>query len=173
MFLQSSDPLTIEASKRCSTCKQVLSVEQFHKDKSTRDGFDYRCKQCAQQRFKKYEIENPIVRQTNSMVRHARSRAKKKNLPFDIDLDYIRSMVPSHCPIFGMPLEWSLRRGSEQVPLPNSPSLDRIDPSKGYVKGNVWIISYRANQIKSNASHDELKRVTEAVGQAIVNSLEF
>ena len=173
MFLQSSDPLTIEASKRCSTCKQVLSVKQFDKNASRRDGLQHQCKQCARQRNKKYEIENPVVRQTGAMVRSARSRAKKKNLPFDIDRDYIRSIVPSHCPIFGMPLEWSIRRANKAAPLPNSPSLDRIDPSKGYVKGNVWIISYRANQIKSNASHDELKRVTEAVGQAIVNSLEF
>lgn len=169
MFLQSNDPLTIEASKRCSTCKQVLSVEQFYKHASKRDGLHNQCKQCHNQ----YAIENPVVRQTGAMVRSARSRAKQKNLPFDIDHDYIRSIVPSHCPIFGIPLEWSLGRGDKNMHLSNSPSLDRIDPSKGYVKGNVWIISYRANQIKSDASHDELKRVTEAVGQAIVNSLEF
>jgi hypothetical protein len=107
------------------------------------------------------------------MVIDARSRAKNKGLPFDIDNDYIRSIVPSHCPILGTPLEWSARRECKAIPLPNSPSLDRIDPSRGYVKGNVWIISHRANAIKSDATHEELKLVTKAVGQAIVNSLEF
>ena len=107
------------------------------------------------------------------MVEKAKIRAENKSLPFDIDYDYIRSIIPSHCPIFGVPLEWSARRGSKKGALPNSPSLDRIDPERGYVKGNVWIISYRSNMIKSNATHEELKLVTKAVGEAIVNSLEF
>lgn len=105
------------------------------------------------------------------MVTNARSRAKTKDLPFDIDGEYLRSIAPSHCPVLGMPLEWSLQRHSGH--MPNSPSLDRIVPERGYVKGNVWIISYRANQIKSDASHDELKLVAKAVGEAIVNSLQF
>lgn len=105
------------------------------------------------------------------MISNARYRAKAKNLPFDIDGEYLRSIAPSHCPVLGMPLEWSLQRFNGF--LANSPSLDRIVPERGYVKGNVWIISYRANQIKSDASHEELKLVTKAVGEAIVNSLEF
>jgi hypothetical protein len=120
-----------------------------------------------------YDRQNPVMRQTKDMVAKAKERAKNKNLPFDIDLAYIRSIVPSHCPVFNIPLEWSLRRGLGSVSLSNSPSLDRIDPSKGYVKGNVWIISHKANRIKNDASHEELKLVTKAVGEAIVNSLEF
>lgn len=107
------------------------------------------------------------------MVSSASRRAKNKGLAFDIDRDYIRSIFTSHCPIFGTPLEWSTDRNNGYRALPNSPSLDRIDPLKGYVKGNVWIISYRANTIKNDASHEELKLVTEAVGRAIVNSLEW
>ena len=107
------------------------------------------------------------------MLTSARARAIKKGLIFDIDHNYIRSIIPSHCPILGIPLEWSVQRGNGPRSLPNSPSLDRIDPSKGYVKGNVWIISNRANSIKNDASHEELKLVTEAVGRAIVDSLEW
>ena len=107
------------------------------------------------------------------MLRDAKARARDKKIPFDIDKDYIRSIVPSHCPVLGIPLEWSARRGGKASALPNSPSLDRIDPTKGYVKGNVWIISHRANTIKNDATHEELKLVTKAVGKAIVDSLEF
>lgn len=107
------------------------------------------------------------------MVGNARNRARDKNLPFDIDREYVRSIVVSHCPVFGIPLEWSARRGKGQGALANSPSLDRIDPTKGYVKGNVWIISQKANSIKNNATHEELKLVTDAVGRAIVNSLDW
>ena len=118
-------------------------------------------------------MENPITGQTNNMIKNARKRAKDKKIPFDIDHDYIRSIVPSHCPVFGTPLEWSLQRAAQSITLGNSPSLDRIVPERGYVKGNVWIISHRANTIKNDASHEELKLVTKAVGEAIVNSLEF
>lgn len=121
----------------------------------------------------KYKQANSVIVQTGKMFANARERAKAKNLPFNIDREYIRSIIPSHCPIFGIPLEWSCLRGDRGTALPNSPSLDRIDPSKGYVRGNVWIISNRANAIKNDASHEELKLVTNAVGRAIADSLEW
>ena len=104
------------------------------------------------------------------MVKKAKARSALKNLPFDIDSEYLLDRTPSHCPIFNIPLEWSCFRSEKKGPLPNSPSLDRIVPNLGYVKGNVWIISHRANTIKSNATHDELKLVAEAVAKAMVNS---
>lgn len=128
-------------------------------------------KQCP--KWRAYAQANPVMVQTNYMVKSARKRAKEKNLPFDIDHEYIRSLVVSHCPVFGMPLEWSTYRGKGTGGIANSPSLDRIDPTKGYVKGNVWIISNKANSIKNNATHEELKLVTEAVGRAIVDSLDW
>lgn len=178
--------------KQCSCCNQVLPVEMFHKDRNNRDGMRSQCKACTRLSqaayFAKrggrairqaYVKANPVLRITAMLVRKARSRAKEKNLPFDIDLDYIRAMAgenaqfASHCPILGIPLEWSCRRSNKSIPLPGSPSLDRIVPERGYVKGNIWIISHRANAIKNNATHEELKLVTKAVGEAIVNSLQF
>jgi hypothetical protein len=41
----------------------------------------------------------------------------------------------------------------------NSPSLDRIIPELGYVKGNIMVISHKANTIKSNANIEELEKV--------------
>ncbi len=163
----------------------------FHKNKSKRDGLSSSCKTCdneqgrnwyadaGKQWAKDYAKANPVLVMTRSMVGHAKGRAKDKNLPFDIDLDYVRSMVgenaelASHCPVFGIALDWSRQRGNGGKPLPNSPSIDRIDPERGYVKGNIKIISFRANQIKSDASHEELKLVTAYLGRELVNSLEF
>jgi hypothetical protein len=161
--------MTVLTEKRCSKCGIVKSVDQFRRNKTNRDGLEGHCKNCRL----KYERSNPVLIQTANMVKNARTRARNKGLAFDIDCDYIRSIVPSHCPVFGAPLEWSVRRGGDAHALSNSPSLDRIDPSKGYVKGNVWIISNRANAIKNDASHEELKLITGAVGRAIVNSLEW
>lgn len=86
----------------------------------------------------------------------AKERAKKFSLPFDIDKDYVRSIMPTHCPVFGTPFEFYGKKTR-----PESPSLDRLDPEKGYVRGNVAIISLRANAIKSNASWQEIQRVAE------------
>jgi len=161
--------MTALPEKRCSTCGIIKNIEQFSLQKDNRDGRRSQCKECTAH----YRKDNPVLVQTANMVKNARQRAKDKNLAFNIDNDFVRSITPSHCPIFNTKLEWSLQRGNGPRSLPNSPSLDRIDPERGYVKGNVWIISYRANQIKSDASHEELKLVTEAVGRAIVDSLEW
>mgnify|MGYP006266943759 CR=1 FL=1 len=155
--------------KICSKCLLYKTIDQFAKHKGRSDGLREECKQCTKQ----YHQQNPVIIQTGKMIHHARKRAIAKNLPFNINAEYLRSIVPSYCPIFGTKLEWSIRRGDAGHALPNSPSLDRIDPSKGYVKGNVWIISHRANGIKNDASHEELKLVTKAVGEALVNSLDF
>ena len=167
--------MTTLLEKRCSKCGIVKSIDHFTKRRARKNGLgrSSACKQCNAIIKKQYQVMNPVMYQTNAMINNARQRAQTKNLQFDIDHDYIRSIVPVVCPIFGIPLEWSGRRGNKSLPLPNSPSLDRIDPTKGYTKDNVWIISYRANTIKSNASHEELKLVTEAVGRAIVNSLDW
>jgi hypothetical protein len=86
------------------------------------------------------------------MFRGAKQRSKNKNIPFDIDIDYINSIIPTHCPI----LKIELINGTD-VFHDNSLSLDRIIPSKGYVKGNVCVISDRANRLKRDATLEELK----------------
>lgn len=65
-------------------------------------------------------------------------------------------VIPDFCPVLGLPL---YRNTGGLAQGPNSPSLDRIDPALGYVKGNVNVISSKANAIKSNATPEELLRV--------------
>jgi hypothetical protein len=156
-------------TKQCTTCRKELLVTMFKKNKGKRDGLSSWCKEC----IKKNERANPVAVQVRHMAHRAKYRAKVKHLECNIDNEYVRSLVVLHCPILGIPLEWSCRRENSQFTLSGSPSLDRIDPAKGYVKGNVWIISHKANCIKNNATHEELKLVTKAVGEALVKSLEF
>jgi hypothetical protein len=165
--------MALAVEKRCSTCGLFKTLDQFRKYNSSKDGLKGICKLCQSKSEARHAQSNPIGVKTNKMICGARKRAKEKQVAFDIDHAYIRSIVPSHCPVLGVELDWSVMRGPNIGPLPNSPSLDRIDPSKGYIKGNVWIISHRANSIKNDASHEELKLVTEAVGRAIVNSLDW
>ena len=92
---------------------------------------------------------------------HAKERAKRKGLEFNIEVSDIE--IPIICPILGIPI---YKIGTENKPAgpgPNSASLDRIDNSKGYIKGNVKIISHKANTMKHNATPLELIRFAEWV----------
>ena len=89
------------------------------------------------------------------MFAHAKDRAKKLNLPFNLELTDIA--IPERCPVFPEML-LSVGVGG---PQPNSPSLDRLVPSLGYIKGNIRVISDRANRIKRDATADELFRIAE------------
>ena len=87
-----------------------------------------------------------------------KTRSKAKGIPCDIDADYLISIMPTHCPVLGVKLE---HRTNNKANEPNSPQVDRIVPELGYVRGNVQIISRRANGIKSDASIEEIKMVVK------------
>lgn len=93
----------------------------------------------------------------------AKSRAKQRGEDFSIELEDI--IVPDKCPILGIPLEY--HRGVKQD---NSYSLDRIDSSKGYVKGNIWAISLRANRIKNDSTPQELRLIADKVEERLLQS---
>jgi len=92
-----------------------------------------------------------------TMWYRAKDRAKKKSFEFNLDESDI--VIPKYCPVFPE-IEFNCN-GGFQGTLDNSPSLDRVDNSKGYVKGNIRVISTRANRLKSDATCDELKRLYE------------
>lgn len=91
------------------------------------------------------------------MLYEARKRSKKFGLPFNLDLSDIS--IPDVCPVLGIPIII----GSSVGPSNNSPSLDKVVPSLGYVKGNVSIISWRANRLKSDATLEELRDIVTYV----------
>src|SRR6516162_8076486 len=80
---------------------------------------------------------------------------KRWNIPFDLELTDI--VIPDVCPILGIPLKANQGTGQKKVGhKPNSPSLDRLVPALGYVKGNVQVVSIKANQMKQDATPTEL-----------------
>jgi hypothetical protein len=87
--------------------------------------------------------------------RLAKVRARKNGLPFNIEVSDLS--VPEACPVLGIALVWGCGKRQKDA----SPTVDRIVPSLGYVKGNVAVISWRANRIKSDATADELSAVLE------------
>ncbi|AMR79437.1 MULTISPECIES: hypothetical protein [Cupriavidus] len=86
------------------------------------------------------------------LLKSSRYRAKRGGLRHTLTLADI--YVPDRCPVLGLRLIPSKGRAG-----PNSPSLDRIDSRKGYVPGNVIVVSWRANELKKNATLLEMERV--------------
>lgn len=98
----------------------------------------------------KYRIESP----DRMTLSHAKARAKRLGLEFSIDISDV--VIPTHCPVLGIPI------GKQNgVANDNSAELDRVDNSKGYVKGNVMVISRRANRIKNDATVLELMMMAD------------
>lgn len=95
------------------------------------------------------------------LVMRRRQAARRRGIEFTVTAADL--IWPEHCPALGVKLDYTTRGKV----YPNMPSLDRIDLSKGYVPGNVAVISVRANTIKSNASLDELRSVANYVFGAI------
>lgn len=87
-----------------------------------------------------------------TLLRNSRYRAKRDAIKHTLTLADFE--VPTHCPVLGVRLRPSSGRAG-----PYSPSLDRIDPSQGYVPGNVVVVSWRVNELKKDATVQEMERI--------------
>jgi len=96
----------------------------------------------------------------------AKHRAALLKMPFNIE--YTDIVIPKFCPVLGLRLESTKRRSSG--PQPQSPTLDKIIPELGYVKGNVWVISARANSLKNDATLEELQMLVAAIAAVMPKS---
>lgn len=175
-WLEKLDELEIPVGYfRCNRCLVVKPNEDSNKGQS-------KCKDCesycrsyydqnkdqeiaralkSQEKMGRYKI-NEYKRQLSRkkpaahLLRAARYRAKTKNLPFDLEIADIE--IPEVCPVLGCKLKQGTKGDSNF-----SPSIDRIIPSKGYTKGNIRVISWRANNLRKDATLEELKKVVSYV----------
>lgn len=88
------------------------------------------------------------------LLDNAKGRARSQGLPFTITLDDV--VIPTHCPILGIPIYPMVGNKGGGA---HSPSIDRIVGERGYVPGNIVIISNRANRLKSDATIEELRSI--------------
>ena len=89
-----------------------------------------------------------------SLLIHAKYRSRVKGHEVTIEESDID--IPIICPILGIPIFVEGRINVRAGPSDNSPSLDRIDNTKGYIKGNVQVLSHKANTMKGSASPEDL-----------------
>lgn len=156
--------------KRCSRCKTEKPITEFYaaRDRRYLHGVSCYCKSChtvicresRQKRVDDAMRAKDRVRSHHPDVwagrvwRKAKLRAEKKGVEFSITKEDVLALRNDVCPVLGIPMNGALG-------MDNAPTIDRIDNSKGYVLGNIQVISFRANYIKGNASLEELKQLVK------------
>lgn len=169
----------------CPVCRQEKDYWYFRTASSSSTGRQWACAKCIDKKpigmsdisyRRKYDLDYKdklSVQKRESFIRNieqaiwrrAKLRAKKCNLEFNIDPQDI--IIPDLCPILEVPIECGTKDDYEY-----SPSLDRIDNSKGYIKGNIWIISKKANSMKNSATPDELNKFCKNIIRYSLNNIK-
>ena len=140
----------IPEEKHCPGCDQVKPRAAFYRSSYRPNGLSCWCIKCQKKAQARIRDTNP----ESCLLAQAKNRAKSKKIPFNIDITDI--VMTDKCPVLG--IEWR-SGGNDTVP-----SLDKIDPAKGYVKGNIVVVSMRANRLKNDATPDELRRLADFYG---------
>jgi hypothetical protein len=150
-FLEEHDPSM--TCKKCSSCGVEKKLLEFYVDATKADYRRSECKQCTNERYVDMD-EDGFKRK---MLWNKKSHAKKNGVRFTIVLEDVE--FPEYCPILGTELYYE--SGNSKQGLEHVPSFDRVDSTKGYIKGNVKVISSLANSIKSNVSIQQLETLIE------------
>lgn len=133
--------------RRCKQCGIERPLKCFRKHPQAK-GSRWICKGCGTKNHLQYYKRNPILQ----LLQNARNRAKRDSVPFDLLPKDIN--IPQSCPVLGLELKSGNRHDHA-----NAPTIDRIEPTLGYIPGNIRVISHRANMLKSNATLDEMRAV--------------
>ena len=157
----------------CSNCNKNKSLLEFNKG-NKKNGKSSWCRACDRIRsviyygdplVQKRKIEHDMERRRSNPQRamwtHVRDRAKRNGIPFNLTLD--DCVIPSICPVLGIPIVVGKVRPKGCMVADNTPSIDRIDATKGYTKENVAVISWRANHLKNNATEEELAAIVNYI----------
>jgi hypothetical protein len=139
----------IHVSGGCTQCRNLYSKKYQEENKEKISNWH------KQNHLKKYSTENrrEIYIQNNvaEMYQAAKTRAKRNGLSFTITKEDV--IIPKQCPVFGIELD---RRDKQHVP-----TLDRIDNNLGYIKGNVEVISSKANRLKNNGTIEDFELILQ------------
>jgi len=141
--------------KICEECNQSLNLNKFSLIEKWNPNSDTKntCKKCSAKLNEKNRRDRDWkVDAARLLYSNIKSRCKRLGREFSIELEDI--VIPEKCPVFG----FDLKREDRETWM-FAPSVDRIDSSKGYIKGNVTVVSRRANILKRDATLEELEQL--------------
>lgn len=116
----------------------------------------YVCTKCGKEIYQTKDRDN--YRYKNTFYRQFCTRkadAIRKGIPFTIEFEDLYQ--PEYCPVFGKKLNYNWSGINRRDP--NKATIDKLNPRLGYIPGNTFVISWRANKLKSNMTLDELKLI--------------
>ena len=145
-----ADRLHYREARRIELAAKSRTYYAAHKEERSRYSKQHRLENIV--RIQHYDRQRKWEQPEHYLFYSAKHRAKVRGLAFTLCVEDIH--IPTVCPVLGIPLFKSDNKFS-----PNSPTLDRIDNTKGYTKENVIVVSFRANNLKSDATPVELKRL--------------
>lgn len=138
---------------KCIICEKEQTKSHYsynNRNLGAKSGYKTTCKKCSRNaKVREMRDRDWKYRANEVIYMNAKARAKKANIPFDIERKDV--IIPDMCPVLGIKL---FRESKEN--WYNAPSIDRIDNTKGYTKNNIMVISRRANILKKDATFDEL-----------------
>lgn len=158
--------------KQCTICNSEKEIDEFLRDKHSKGGYRNQCKACLRERNKgvwerRSEGYNRAMRKfrstwkgaTQTSLSAAKLRTRELNLPeLNIDNEYLREILEAQnykCALTGVDL---IPKGGWLCP-----SLDKMDPTLGYVKGNVQWVTKRANLLKGNLTMEQLRELCKSI----------
>lgn len=137
----------------CSIQKNIWQFSLLDKTRTTTTEHKTTCKNCSRALKEKERRDRDWkVDAAKLLYKNIKSRSKRIGREFSIELEDI--IIPEKCPVFG----FELKREDKQTWM-FAPSVDRIDSSKGYIKGNITVVSRRANILKRDATVEELEQL--------------
>ena len=146
-------------------CRCICGIEKSINSGDLIAGHSKGCRGCA---TRDKSLTHGLSRSKRYALYHnAFQRAKREGVPFKIRPEDVPE-IPVVCPLLGITF-----CQSNTVCRPDSPTLHRILPPAGYVKDNIWIISHRANTIKSDASVDELILLAKKLAERRIQELSI
>lgn len=123
-------------------------------NKENRKRYSAKYYQENKSRFQERDFNRRQFECEKYLLYSSKSRAKRAGIEWNLSLEDI--VIPVYCPYLGVALTRIVGSGRDSSRIDTNPSLDRIDPTKGYVPGNVQVISLLANRMKQNATTEQL-----------------
>ena len=111
-------------------------------------------------RKQEFSLGPEVYAEASLKYTRKKQNCRANGIPFDVKFEDIPWV--SHCPILGLELNYFNIEGTRTE---TSVSFDKIDPSKGYVPGNVTIVSWRANRIKNDGTAEEHMKIAEYINR--------
>jgi hypothetical protein len=95
------------------------------------------------------------------------SAREVRGLDFNIDIEYVMQLLEQQkgkCALTGWALEFT-RGGSWDGKNPRGATMDRINSSKGYIRGNIQLVCGMPNVIKAHLDQQTFVDMCKAVAK--------